>query len=187
MEVTAATVAVNAALLSPAPIVTLPGTVTFALLLARVTLAALEAAAVKVAVQVEVPGAFTVAGEQVKLLIWAAAARLMVACWLWLLRVAVTTAFWLLLTVPDVAVNVAVLWPSATVTLAGTVSNPLLLASETAEAAVAALSSVTVQVLDALLPRVEGAQASDESWAGATRLSVFVRLAPLRLAVMTAD
>jgi hypothetical protein len=99
----------------------------------------------------------------------------------------VTTAFWLLLTVPDVAVNVAVLWSNATVTLAGTVSNPLLLASETVEAPMAALFSVTVQVLDALLPRVEGAQASDESWAGATRVSVFVRLAPLRLAVTTAD
>jgi hypothetical protein len=47
---------------------TLPGTVTLALLLASVTLVALEAAAVKVAVQVEVPGAFTVAGEQLKLL-----------------------------------------------------------------------------------------------------------------------
>ena len=60
--------AVNVALLSPAPILTLPGTVTLALLLESVTLAALEAAVVKVAVQVDVPGAFTVAGEQVKLL-----------------------------------------------------------------------------------------------------------------------
>ena len=60
--------AVNVALLSPLPMVTLPGTVTLALLLASVALVALEAAAVKVAVQVDVPGAFTVAGEQVKLL-----------------------------------------------------------------------------------------------------------------------
>ena len=65
--VTAATVAVNVALLSPLPILTLPGTVMFTLLLESVTLAAPEAAAVKVAVQIEVPGAFTVAGEQVKL------------------------------------------------------------------------------------------------------------------------
>ena len=69
LEVTAATVAVNVALLSPAAILTLPGTVTLALLLASVTLEAPEAAAVKLAVQVEVPGAFTVAGEQLKLLI----------------------------------------------------------------------------------------------------------------------
>ena len=68
MEVTAATLAVNVALLSPEPILRLPGTVTLTLLLASVTLMALEAAAVSVAVQVEVPGAFTVAGEQLKLL-----------------------------------------------------------------------------------------------------------------------
>jgi hypothetical protein len=93
LEVKAATVAVNVALLSPAPMLTLPGTVTLVLLLSSVTLAALEAAAVKVAVQVEVPGPVTVAGEQVKLLSCAAAARLMVACWLWPLKVAVMVAF----------------------------------------------------------------------------------------------
>ena len=68
MEVTAATLAVNVALLSPAAILTLPGTVTLVLLLASVTLAALAAAAVKVAVQVEVAGPVTEPGEQVKLL-----------------------------------------------------------------------------------------------------------------------
>ena len=61
--------AVNVALLSPAPTVTLPGTVTLVLVLSSVMLAALEVAAVSVTVQVEVPGALTVAGEQVKLLI----------------------------------------------------------------------------------------------------------------------
>ena len=39
------------------------------LLLSNVTLAALEVAAVKVTVQVAVPGAFTVPGEQIRLLI----------------------------------------------------------------------------------------------------------------------
>ena len=57
----------------------------------------------------------------------------------------------------------ALVWPDATVTLAGTVSTPLLLASETVAALMAALFKVTVQVLDALLPRVEGAQAIDVS------------------------
>ena len=61
--------AVNVALLSPEPILALPGTVIFVLLLSSVTLAALEVAAVKVTVQVAVPGAFTVAGAQVRLLI----------------------------------------------------------------------------------------------------------------------
>jgi hypothetical protein len=68
LAVTAATVAVNVALLSPAVILTLPGTVTLVLVLDSVTLEVLDAAAVRVTVQVEVPGAFTVAGEQVRLL-----------------------------------------------------------------------------------------------------------------------
>jgi len=46
---------------------TLPGTVTLVLLLSSVTLAALEAGAVRVAVQVAVPGPVTAAGEQLKL------------------------------------------------------------------------------------------------------------------------
>jgi hypothetical protein len=80
LELTVATVAVNVALLSPEPILRLPGTVMLVLELDSVMLVALGAAAVKVAVHVEVPGAFTVAGEQVRLLTWTAAARLMVAC-----------------------------------------------------------------------------------------------------------
>ena len=60
--------AVKVALLSPLPILMPPGTVMLALLLDSATLVALEAAAVRVAVQVEVPGAFTLAGEQLKLL-----------------------------------------------------------------------------------------------------------------------
>ena len=82
---------------------------------------------------------------------------------LWPLSVAVTITLWLLLTTPEAAVKVLLLWPSATTTLAGTVSNPLLLASVTVAALVAALFKVTVQVLDALLPKVEGAQASELS------------------------
>jgi hypothetical protein len=80
---------------------------------------------------------------------------------------------------------VALLWPDATVTLTGTVSNPLLLASDTVAALVAALFNATVQVLDALLPRVEGAQATDVSAAGATRLKVLVLITPPALAVTT--
>ena len=93
MEVTATTVAVNVALLSPVGIFTLPGTVIFVLVLESAMLAVLEAAAVNVTLQVEVPGALTVAGEQVRLLSCTAAARLMAACWLCPLRVAVTVAF----------------------------------------------------------------------------------------------
>ena len=92
-------------------------------------------------------------------------------------------ALWLVLTLPDVAMKVALIWPDATVTLAGTVSNPLLLASETVAAPVAVLFNVTEHVLDALLPRVEGAQATDVSVAGATRLKVLVLVTPPALAV----
>ena len=63
----------------------------------------------------------------------------------------------------------------------------MLLASVTVAALVAALLSVTVQVLDALLPRVEGAHASELSCAGATRLTVLVRFTPPALAVTVPD
>ena len=66
-------------------------------------------------------------------------------------------------------------------------SNALLLDSVTVAALVAALFKVTVQVLDALLPRVEGAQASELSCAGATRLMVLVRFTPAALAVTMPD
>jgi hypothetical protein len=59
--------AVNEALLCPAVTATLAGTVILALLLESDTLAPDGAAAVSVTVQLDVPGAFTVAGEQLKL------------------------------------------------------------------------------------------------------------------------
>ena len=92
-------------------------------------------------------------------------------------------AFWLLLTAPEVAVKVALLWPSAIMTLTGTASSPLSLASATLAALVAPVFNVTVQVLDELLPRVEGAQASEESCIGAVALSVKLCETPLRVAV----
>jgi hypothetical protein len=185
-EVTAATVAVNVALFNPAPMLTIAGMVMFALSLESVALAALTVAAAKVTVQAEVPGAFTIRGEQLKLLICAAAARLIVDGWLWPFKVAVTMALWLLLTVPEVAVKVALPWPEAKTTLAGKASTPLLLASTTVAALVAGLFKVIVQMLDELLPRVEGVHASEVSCAGATRLMVLVRFTPPALAVTTA-
>ena len=82
----------------------------------------------------------------------------MVACWLWPFQVAVTVTLWLPLTVPELAGKVALFWPAGTMTLAGMVSNALLLASETVSALAAGMLKVTVQVLDALLPRVAGVQ-----------------------------
>ena len=186
LDTTAATVVLKVALLSPAPMLTLPGTVTLVLLLCSATVTALEVAAVSVTEQMAVPGELTVAGVQAMLLSCVTAVRLMDACWLCPLRVAVTVALWLLLTVPEAAANVALLWPEATTTLAGTVSVALLLASVTVAALAAALFRVTVQVLDALLPKVEGAQASELSCAGALAVTVKVCEAPFRVAVSSA-
>jgi tetrahydromethanopterin S-methyltransferase subunit E len=59
---------VKVALFIPVLTLTLAGTVTLVLLLDNATLSVLEAAAVSVTVQSDVPGAFTIAGEQVRLL-----------------------------------------------------------------------------------------------------------------------
>ncbi len=68
LDVTAAIVALNAALLCPAPTLTLAGTVTLVLLLDSATLTALAEAALMVTVQAAVPGPLTFAVEQFRLL-----------------------------------------------------------------------------------------------------------------------
>ena len=67
-------------------------------------------------------------------------------------------------------------------------SNPLLLVSDTIVGLVAAWFKVTVQVLEALLPSVEGAQASDVSCAETVAVAVRVKVweTPFRVAVSTA-
>lgn len=87
---------------------------------------------------------------------------------------AVTVTFCALGLVVVVAANVPVFWFAATVTLAGMVNAALLLFKATVELAIAALFNVTVQVLDALLPKARGAQDSEESIAGATAARVKV-------------
>jgi hypothetical protein len=99
---------------------------------------------------------------------------------------AVTVTFCAVVTVPVVAANVALLWLAPTVTLAGTVSDPLLLLNVTPTALAAALFNVTVQVLDALLPRLEGEHDTDESCAGALAVRVNVCAAPFKDAVSNA-
>jgi hypothetical protein len=106
----APTVAVNAALGCPARTVTLGGTVMLELLLDRVIVApAVGAAEVKVTVQVEVPGAFTVAGEQLRLPGCTAIVRLIDADWLMPFKEPVTVTVWALPTVAVVAAKVAML------------------------------------------------------------------------------
>ena len=94
--------------------------------------------------------------------------------------------FCAVVTVAVDAVNVALLWEATTVTLAGTVSDPLLLLKVTPTALAVVLFNVTVQVLDALLPKLEGEQETDVSCAGAFAVRVNVCDPPFREAVSKA-
>jgi len=81
---------------------------------------------------------------------------------------------------PLVALKVAVVAPAVTVTAAGTVNIALLLESVTAAPPVrAGLVRVTVHVLLALGPRLDGAHATADTSTGATRLMVALLVLPL--------
>ena len=139
LVLTAATVAVNEPLAFVAAITRFAGTVTPPLLLDKVTVRPPGGAgADNVTMHVEFPGAFTVPGEQLRPLGTARTVRPTIAVWFWPLSVAVIVAVWLLLTVPLVTVNVALLWPAGTITLAGTGKVMLLLPSATVVALEAA-------------------------------------------------
>ena len=184
---TAATLAVNVPLVWFAAMLTLPGTVTLALLLASATAAPLPGAGPdNVTVQLALPGAFTVPGVQLRLPGTTDTVRLTPVDWLCPFRSAVTVAVWLLPTVPLVTANAALLCPAATVTFAGTGSAALLLTSVTTTAPAAALLSVTVQLDGALLPRLDGEQDTEVSCAGALAVSVNVCVPPFKLAVSSA-
>jgi hypothetical protein len=132
--VIAATVAVKVRLVWPRAMLTPLGTVMLVLLLDSATVnASVSTGADSVTVQVVVAGAVTVPGEQLRLLGTTVTVRLTLADWLWPFSVAVMVAVALPVelapTVPLVAANVALLWPGATVTLAGTAKVALLLAS----------------------------------------------------------
>ena len=169
---------------------TLLGTVTFAFPLLSDTTAPLTGVAeLSVTVHAEEPGAFTVPGEQFKLLRLTTTGGISesVAVWLMALSVAVTMTFSAVFTVPVEAVKFALLWFTATVTLAGTVTAAFPLDKETEVALVADLFNVTVQELVALLLNDEGAQASVVSCGGgATRLMLVVWVMLFALAVMVA-
>jgi hypothetical protein len=86
-----------------------------------------------------------------------------------------------------VAENVAVVADADTGTEAGTVRAPLLLERITfAPPAGAARFNVTVQVVDAFGPRLEGAQESPATAMGPVRLRLMFALAPPKAAVMVA-
>jgi hypothetical protein len=144
------------------------------------------ATSVSAILQEAVPGAITLAGEQLKELTWTVTDRPMIVDWVTPFSEAVTVTFCALEMLAVLAANVAVLWLAATVTLAGMVRAVLLLFKATVELTTAALFNITVQVLDALLPRARGAHDTEESIAGAAALRVKVCEAPLSEAVITA-
>src|SRR5579864_7588027 len=115
-------------------------------------------------------------------------ARVIVVCWLWPFAPAVTVAFWPVLTLPETASNVALTWPAGTVTLAGTVSNVLLLAIDTTESLGAAAFKLIEHLPDLLLVIAEGEQDSDLGcpFAAALALRVKVWEAPFSVAVSNA-
>jgi hypothetical protein len=185
--VIAATVTVNPAEVAPEATVTLPGTVAFPLLLDSATASPPPGAApLKVTVQLEVPGAFTLDGLQDKPLGNTPAVKLTGVLTLSPFRVAVSAAVWALLTVPAVAVNVPLLALAAIVTLAGTVSKPVLLDRLAVIVVDAALFSVTVQVALCPVPSVLGEQLTLNNCAGPAMLNENVRETLLAVAVSVA-
>jgi hypothetical protein len=166
LTIDAAAVALKVAVVDPAATVTAAGTVSNALLLARVTLEP-PAGAVCVSVTVQVLTALCpkLVGLHATPGTRTGANRLIgIVCEL-PPSVAVTVALWLpVITAAVVALNVAVVAPAATVTDAGTVSNALLLASATLEPPAGAVCvSATVQVLTALCPKLAGLHATPDT------------------------
>jgi hypothetical protein len=143
------------------------------------------AASLSVTVQVEGPGASTLAGVQDKLVRVVAAFKLTEAVAVCPLQLAVTVAIWSLLRVPAVAVNVPLIDPVLIVMLVGTLNRPRLLDRATVAGLVAVLVSVTVQVALCLLPRASGVQLNCDNRAGANRFNVKFRVTPPPLAVIT--
>lgn len=177
----------NPAVVAPAAAFTLAGTVTFALLLEiPMDNPPVGAALLSRIVQAAEPGEFNVAGEQVTLLTVVNPTRLIGAVLVCPPNDAVRVAASSALTVAVVAWNVPLLAPALIVTLAGTVSAPVLLESVTDDTAVAGFVRVAVQVAACADPSVPGEQLNDDSRTGATRISEAVWETPLAFAVTTA-
>jgi hypothetical protein len=179
---------VKVPVVAPDATVTLAGTVAFALLLESATARPPPGAApLNVTVQLEVPGAFTLDGEQERFVGVRAATRLTFVVAVCAFKVAVIVAVALLLTVPAVAVKVPLLALVAIVMLAGTPRTPVLLDKPTVVVVSAALFSVTVQVALCAVPNVLGKQLTVDNCAGDTMLKVVVREVLLAVAVKVAD
>ena len=144
----AGALAVNVALVSPAPIVTDDGTTTAGLPLDKLTLTELVAGLIRLTVHVELPGGVNVLGVHVRLeRTRAGGFRVRVAVCEFPFNVPVKTAEAVALTAAAaLAMNVVLLDPAPMVTEAGTVTAPFPLDSPTTMLLVAAPLRLTVQV-----------------------------------------
>ncbi|HVO96553.1 MAG TPA: hypothetical protein VMT15_00725 [Bryobacteraceae bacterium] len=184
--VTDPTVAVKTAELCPALMLTEAGTVTLELLLDNETLTVLLAVADRLTVQLEVPGAVTVVGEQEIPPSCNAGTRLIDVETVTPFQLALTEAVELDENEPVVATKAPDDCPAGTVTLDGTASNALLLFKETVTVLDAALLRKTVQLLEELAASVEGLQETDVRVAGLDTLSVKLTEPPFNVAVRDA-
>jgi hypothetical protein len=182
-------VAVNVAELALAATVSEAGTVREVLLSERATTAPpVGADWFSVTVQVVEAPELTLLGLQARAVTSMGATKVKVAVWVAPFSVAVMVADWVVVNVPAVAVNVAEFALAATTTDAGTVKEALLSERATAAPPVgAAWLRVTVHVLAAPGLTLAGLHARAETSVGATRLSVALSEAPLRIAVIVAD
>jgi hypothetical protein len=101
-------------------------------------------------------------------------------------QLAVIVAVWLPLTVPAVAVKVALVAVPGTAMAGGMVSRPVLLDRFTVTVAPGALESSTVQVAVCPLPRAAGKQATDASCGDPERFTDAACDIPFAVAVMVA-
>jgi hypothetical protein len=185
-EVTAEALALNVAVVCPASTVTVPGTVTEALLADSVTaVPPVGAAAFSVTVQTLVPAPFRLAGLQLMLVSEIEANRDRDVVLDTPPKDAVTVTVVAEVTAEALALNVAVVCPAGTVTVAGTVTEALLADSVTAVPPVgAALPSATVQTLAPAPVRLAGLQLTLDSEGGETKDKVVVFDTPLAVAVI---
>ena len=167
----ALTDAVNHAELWPALIVTLAGTLTAAALDDNVTLTPADGTFAAPTTHVVVPGAFTEAGVQLRLVTVAGTVTLTGELTETPFRDAVTFTDWLLDTVPEVTVKLALDCPAAIVTLGGALNGAVVL-SVTVVDATAAEVSTAAQVVDAELWMVDGEQSRLASCGGGERFNV---------------
>ena len=185
----AAALAVKVVLDVPVPMVTDAGTLTAGFPLDRLTLAGLNAALVRVTVQVELPGGVKVVGAHVRLdRTGTGAFRVSIAVFEVPLNVAVNTAVVFALTAAAaLAVNVALLAPVPTVTEAGTVTAGFPLDRLTLVGLGAAPVRLTVQVeLPGGVNEVGAHVKLESTGTGAFRVKVAVFEVPLNVAVNTA-